>query len=154
MSGLLTDCRLLIDKERRTFIKKEYGRLQALIGAKVWTPDSQQPHFFLAAPRDMDGRPEGEPYELSCEELASLPTLEKHVERFGTLSVFTLFQLYPQDSNRLALLAKAESALARGETLPEALEKKLREGHEAYMQWKLRDNVTVIMPERKQRHVS
>ena len=144
----------MIDEERRTFIKKEYGRLQALIGAKVWTPESRQPHFFHAAPRDMDGRPEGCPYELSCEELASLPTLEKHVERFGTLSVFTLFQLYPQDSGRLALLAEAEGCLSRGEALPETLEKELREGHEAYMQWKLMDNVTVIISERKQSNVS
>ena len=136
----------LIEEERRAFIKAEQGRLQALIGMEYWDPADGGTHLFHG-PHGAEGddTPAPDPYELSLGELAALPRFEKHVERIGTHSSLPLFQMFPRDIERIALLASLEGKLITGGPWSAADTEALVNAHESYVKWKLDDTVKVIM---------
>ncbi|MDO4545118.1 MAG: hypothetical protein Q4C25_03085 [Bacillota bacterium] len=135
----------LIEEERRAFIGKEHGRLQALVGTAYWIEETKESRYFhkqIEEGRERDLSVD--PYEITIEELAMLPTLEKRVERLGTYSYFPLFQMFPQDISRLTLLAKIQRKLEDGRVCTDEEGKQLTEGHEDYLKRKMQDTVKVI----------
>jgi hypothetical protein len=141
-------CLPLIEEERRAFIKKELGRLEAIIGIEYWDGRTDTSHAFhqvIEEGKEMDTIIDA--YELTVEELALLPKLTKRVERIGTVSYLALYPMFPEDKNRLALLAEIHTKLTAGTPCTDDELKALTEGHGSYLDWKTADAVTVIMPD-------
>ena len=138
----------LMEEERRAFIKAEHGRLAAAIGAEYWNHTDSAAGFFHRAPdRENAADATPDPYELTFGELAFLSGLEKRVERLNTLSYFSFFQMFPQDRERLALLARMKYRFDAGRACGEEDIRELSGGHAAYMAWKLCEPVKIIMPQ-------
>lgn len=137
----------LADEERRTFIKKEHGRLKSVIGIDWWDENNKQTNYFHQRIEEgtEDEHPTN-PYDISFEELAALPDLEKRVERIGTYSYMRIFRMFPEDSGRLKFLAGIWKKLTHSEPCTPAEMGKLLGGHDEYLEWKLADAVLVIAP--------
>ena len=138
-------CIPLIEEERAAFIKKEHGRLQAVIGIGYWDPETktEQP-FHVEIPEGKEEEFVADPYELDLGELARLTGLVKRVERIGTVSYLAFFQMFPEDKERIALLYSVWFKLKNKKPCAPEEIKALVEGHEKYMAWKLDDGVKVI----------
>lgn len=138
----------LIEEERKAFIKKEFGRLQTVIGLDYWDSKTGETHYFHKYYEE--GKETDtviDPYELDVTELAMLPTLVKRVERIGTYSYLAFFQMFPEDRNRMALLADIWNSLAGGGNCPAEKIDELVSGHQAYLKWKNKETFKVIRPE-------
>lgn len=138
-------CLPLIEMERAAFIKKDHGRLQALIGVEYWerkTGETKYFHQYIEEGTEYDVIPD--PYDIPLEELALLPRLEKKVERIGTYSFLPLFQMQTRDRERLELAAKVWHKLTHRIVCAEREIEEVTGGHEAYMEWKLEEAVKVI----------
>jgi len=138
----------LIEEERQAFIKKDFGRLQAVIGLDYWDKNTGETHFFHQYFED--GKETDtviDPYELDVSELAMLPDLTKRVERIGTYSYLAFYQMFPEDKKRMKLLADVWSSLKDGCICTDDEVKELVDGHAAYLDWKTEDSFEVIMPD-------
>ena len=136
----------LVEEERRAFIKKELGRLEAVIGLDYWDGETGETHHFhqtIEEGKEMDTIVDA--YELTVAELAMLPRLTKRVERIGTVSYLAVYPMFPEDKERVALLAAVEGKLTRGEACTPEEARAMTEGHQAYLDWKTADPVTIIM---------
>ncbi|MEA4923047.1 MAG: hypothetical protein VB031_06720 [Eubacteriaceae bacterium] len=136
----------LIEDERMAFIKKEHGRLRAVIGVEYWdhvTGDSRPFHQYIEEGKETDIVPD--PYEITLAELAMLPKMTKKVERIGTYSYLDFFQMMPEDRERIDLLCRIYEALASGCECSKEDACRLEKGHDEYMKCKGTDPVKVIM---------
>lgn len=134
----------IILEEKEAFIKAEYGRLQSVMGSEYH--EGETTHVFHPLPEAAQGeeRPLGNPQELELAELAMLPHLSRRIPRLGTVSVMPLFQAYPADCFRLALLADVHERILIGMPLTDVQTKTLLNGHAEYMLSKQPQEVVVI----------
>ena len=134
----------LIQEERDFYIRKEYGKLQAVMG-EAYTSNGETCVFHpLPAAEQTEDRPVGDPRELSLTELALLPHLSEEINRFGAISRMSLFYASPEDKKRLELLACVEEMLLTGAKLREPDVQELEEGHEAFLCSGQEEEVEVI----------
>ena len=136
----------LIMEEKAAFIKSEYGRLSQIMGEEY--TENGEAKIFHPFPEDMkpksDERIYGNPEELTLEELAMLPHLAHVIERCGTYSTMPLIQLYPEDINRMRLLADMYQELMTGAGCSPTQIRQLMVQHAEYMFAKQDNPVKVI----------
>lgn len=141
-------CLPLIEEERQVFIEAEHGRLRAVMGKEYWDPKTREEAVFYGGPEeDMELEYEiiRDPYDITLEDLARLPELEKKVERMGTYSYLAFFNLYPQDKKRLSLLAGMHKKLTHGRICADSEIEELKKGHDVYIGDKAEPQVRVIL---------
>ena len=141
------DCLPVIEIERRAIILKDHGRLQAIMGTGYWDAKNEVQLKFHAAP---DADPvlidawEGDPFDITIDELNWITKVEKRVERVGTVSSLVFFNFYPEDKKRIELLARMWHKLTHNVICGEAEVKALLEGHQAFMDRKNDTGFSVI----------
>lgn len=138
-------CLPLIEEERKAYIKAEHGRLQGIMNTAYWDEDSGEYFVFHPLPDLNPALDEvGDPYDLTIEEIALLPSLKKRIERIQTYSYLSLYPVFPEERERLALLGQMKSKLDLGKLCSDEEIEKLISGHEAFLSYKLDDGVAVI----------
>lgn len=140
-------CLPLMETERRAFIKTEHGRLQAAVGTDYWDAKTETNchfHQFIEESKEEETKPD--PYDIGLDELARLPHLVKRVERIGTYSYLAFFNMFPQDAERLRLIAGLWRRLTHNCVCTQEELEALFSGHADYLDWKLKDTVVVIAP--------
>jgi hypothetical protein len=136
----------IIERERRAFVAKESGRLQAVMRANWLDEEEGLDKPFHPSSMDLPADVAPDPGELALEDLARLPSLTKRVERLGTLSFSPLFQVRPEDRSRLALLDRVRSRLAEGAAADHGDVAELLFGHEAWLRSLTDDGPRIVMP--------
>ena len=140
-----TVCLPLIEEERRAYIKSQEGRLQGVMNTEYWDEDSGEYLTFHPLP---ELNPElgetGDPYDLTVEEIALLPSLTKRIERVMTYSFIRLFQMFPEDQSRMELLAELKNKLDLGISCEEEKVEELIRGHLPYLKHLNENKVLII----------
>lgn len=143
----IRECMPLIERERSVYIKAEHGRLQAIIGTGYWNKETNAPEIFHGRLGDdlalIEDRPK-DPYDITIEELFWITEQFKHIERCGTDTYLNFFNMMPEDKARINLLSEMWRKLTHETTCTEDEIRQLKEGHDAFVEKKLTDPVTVI----------
>ncbi|HWQ80392.1 MAG TPA: hypothetical protein VN381_16310 [Anaerovoracaceae bacterium] len=124
-------CLPLIEMERNAFISAQYGRLQPIIGTEYWDEKTEK---YKTLGYDGDEQILDDPYELDVVTLHKLSFLRKRLVMLNTYSYAAFFNMFPEDRERLGLLAGLWKRLTRfGQCGPEELEQ-LFASHEGFME--------------------
>lgn len=137
----------VIEVERSLYIQKEHGRLKGIMGTGYWDRNEQTSLIFHGEVGDdlalIDTRVY-DPYDITIEELHWITKQVKRVERCGTFSYLNFFNMFPEDQERIDLLAECWRKLTHGQILTEKELLKVTQGHEDYVNSILNSGVTVI----------
>ena len=134
----------IIQDEKDAFVRAEYGRLQAIMGAE-YTENGERKIFHPLPDSQKEAQTLPDPNELNLTELAMLPDLERAIPRFGTLSFMPLFRTSPYEAERLKFLADIQEKLLIGLDCSEDEEKILRKGHQDFIRFKQENNDVVVI---------
>lgn len=137
----------IIEMERCLYIKKEHGRLKAIMGTGYWDENAQTSLNFHGEVGDdlaLIDTKTYDPYDITVEELHWITKQVKKVERCGTFSYLNFYNMFPEDQKRIDLLAVCWKKLTHMTTCSEAEKKAVLEGHKAYVDSILNSGVKVI----------
>ncbi|MCQ4637050.1 hypothetical protein NE619_09960 [Anaerovorax odorimutans] len=139
-------CLPLIEEERKAYIKAEHGRLQGVMNTAYWDSEAGEYVIFHSLPDLNPALDEvGDPYDLTMEEIALLPSLKKRIERVQTYSYLKLYPVFPEERERLTLLGQMKTKLDLGKLCTDEEVEALISGHQRFIHYKLDDAVEVIM---------
>ena len=136
----------LIEMERATYIKAEFGRVQAIIGTGYWNREIDDFEIFHGRKGDdlalIDDKKK-DPYDITVEELYWATLQFKKIERVGTETYINFFNMMPDDKKRFELLSVMWHKLTHDELCTTAEIDELKGGHDAFIDRKLSAPVIV-----------